>query len=289
MVWANFHTHTKYCDGNGEITDFAEAALMRDIVCLGFSSHAPLPFDTDWTMPPSLLEAYCDDCRRAKREYEGKLKIFLGLEVDYIRGISCPRMPEFSALGLDYVIGSVHFFETDCGGTWLTVDGSPEEFQRGITRLYDSSVRKAVERYYALIREMVRSHPPDIVGHLDLVKKNNTGEKYFSEEESWYRDAVFETLDAIAGTGVIVEVNTGGLIRKRTDAIYPSPWILGRCHELKIPIMLNADAHSPDEVCGYFPETASMLRGLGFTTLCVLNSCGWDEVGFSENGFWNCL
>ena len=35
----NYHTHTRHCDGRGEVRDFAESALRKGMPRLGFSGH----------------------------------------------------------------------------------------------------------------------------------------------------------------------------------------------------------------------------------------------------------
>ncbi|MCX7766895.1 MAG: histidinol phosphate phosphatase, partial [Candidatus Sumerlaeia bacterium] len=125
---------------------------------------------------------------------------------------------------------------------------------------------------------------PDIIGHLDLIKKNNKQDKFFSETEGWYKEIVMRTLKTIAGSKAIIEVNTGGLTRKRCDALYPSLWILENILKLNIPITLNSDAHNPNELIGHFKETAEVLKNIGFKHIYVLTDEGWKACNFSVTG-----
>lgn len=284
MTWANYHTHCDLCDGHGRPEAYVRQALQQGARALGFSSHAPLPFETVWTMKPADLEGYCRLIQDLKRRHAGDLPIFLGLEIDYIPAITSPKAPCFESIGLDFSIGAVHFVGTDGDDTPWTVDGPPELFARGLARGHQGNIRAVVETYYALVREMVQTAPPDVVAHLDLVKKNNRGHKYFSEAESWYRQAVFDTLEVIAAAGVILEVNTGGIARQRTDALYPSPWILGRCFDLDIPLTLSADAHRPEHITAGFADAGGVLLEAGYRELYVLGAAGWQPCGFTTTG-----
>jgi histidinol-phosphatase (PHP family) len=96
------------------------------------------------------------------------------------------------------------------------------------------------------------------------VKKNNRDGRYFSESEPWYRAAVLGALRRIAPTGSIVELNTGGVTRNTSGAFYPSEWILAECLKLGIPVMVNSDAHRPQDLDGHFREAYALLRDLGF-------------------------
>lgn len=263
---ANFHTHTRYCDGKGEPEEYVLAALAKGFRHLGFSSHAPVPFLTDWTMPPENLAPYLAAVRAAQEIYRGRIEILLGLEVDYLPGRLGPASQHIEALGLDYTIGSVHYV-TDpprADGFLWTVDGPEEDFRRGLEEDFDGDIRKLVERYYERIGEMVETSPPDIIGHLDAVKKNNRNGDFFSEQAPWYRRAVSEALQRIAASGRIAEINTGGLVRNTSAALYPSEWILAECLKLEIPVMVNSDAHKPEEIDGHFREAYRLLKEIGF-------------------------
>ncbi len=104
-MWFNFHTHSTYCDGKSTLKEIVEHASMLGLKSLGFSSHAPLPFDCKWCMPESRLEEYLQEISAAKLSSQ-KIEIYSGLEVDYIPNIIGPQA---LAEKLDYTIGSVHF------------------------------------------------------------------------------------------------------------------------------------------------------------------------------------
>ena len=82
---------------------------------IGFTSHAPVPFKTDWTMDPKDLPGYLAEINRLKAEYRGKIEIYLGLEVDYLPEFPEARLDRFT--GLDYVIGSIHYMRADNSAT----------------------------------------------------------------------------------------------------------------------------------------------------------------------------
>ena len=57
-----------------------------------------------------------------------------------------------------------------------------------------------------------------------------------------------------------------------------------RMAALRIPIMLNSDAHRPTEVAAGFEHAAPLLRKVGFKELMVLESGTWKSVRFDEQG-----
>lgn len=277
MVYSNYHTHCFFCDGEGEPEEYVREAINQGFCAIGFSSHSPLPF-SPWTMKEERVEEYINTINALKAKYKGVIEIYAGLEIDYIRGIYGPRSGRFNKLNLDYNIGSIHTIKCENTGEYLNVDGSAEEFEKMLDLIFEGSMERFVQGYYGLVREMIEIHSPDIIGHLDLIKKNNRGGRYFNEDEIWYRDEVLKTLNTIAGSSCILEVNTGGMSRKYTDTFYPSPWILEECSRLCIPVMINADAHSPKNIGAYFNEAASALKDAGYTKQRILYNGKWTDA-----------
>lgn len=275
--FGNFHTHTEHCDGKGSPDEFAEAALGKGMPRLGFSGHNVLPFPAHWTMPAGNLEGYLREVRETKARYCRRLEVFLGMEVDYLPGVASPVDPAIRALGLDFVIGSVHFIASVNGEYPWTVDGSAGEFETGLRESFRGDLRALVERYYERVAEMALRATPDIVGHFDIVKKTNRDGRWFSEEAPWYRAACRTALEAVARSGSILEINTGGVVRNTSGALYPSAHILREARELGIPVMVTADAHRPEHIDGHFKETVGLLRELGFRSQRQLTTRGWID------------
>jgi histidinol-phosphatase (PHP family) len=273
----NFHTHTRHCDGAGEPHEFVEAALRKGMRRLGFSGHNVLPFPTTWTMPAGNLESYLREVREVKARFRDRLDIFLGIEADYLPGVTSPVHPAIQGLNLDFVVGSVHFVAPENGRAAWTVDDTVEEFETLTRESFAGDVRAVVERYYRLVAEMAESATPDIIGHFDLVKKTNRDGRWFDEDAAWYRDAVSHALDAVKRSGSIMEINTGGVVRNTSGAYYPSEWILREACRRGIAVMVNADAHKPEHIDGHFVEAARLLRGVGYTTQRQLTASGWID------------
>ena len=53
---------------------------------------------------------------------------------------------------------------------------------------------------------MITKVKPNIVGHFDKVKMHNK-DRYFKEDETWYRDLVIQTIDLMKEEDLICEVN----------------------------------------------------------------------------------
>ncbi|MCX6284206.1 MAG: histidinol phosphatase, partial [Bacteroidetes bacterium] len=149
-------------------------------------------------------------------------------------------------------------------------------YDDGIQRIFGGDGRSAVTAYYRQLQQMISKHKPDIIGHLDKVKMYNR-ERYFSETDPWYIKLIDETLDLISGSGTVVEVNTRGLYKKRSETFFPGPDILKKILKLNIPVTVSSDAHKPEELSNQFEQARSTLKNLGFITQHVLTGKEWKE------------
>jgi histidinol-phosphatase (PHP family) len=279
-MWSNFHTHSNYCDGKGELDDYIARAKASNMISLGFSSHAPVPFESVWCMKQTKLDDYLRHVNLLKSENR-ELQIYKSLEIDYVPNEISPL--DFKDR-LDYTIGSIHFVEKFLDGRHWEVDGTHQSFMEGYESIFDSNIKDAIVRYYELTREMIRSHCPDIIGHLDKIKIQNKENTFFEENDLWYQQEIKKTLNLIQASGAIVEVNTRGIYQKKSPTTYPSPWILKLILEKDIPITINSDAHHPDDLIREFSATALMLKAIGFEKLTILHEGLWKSYRFNEQG-----
>jgi len=55
---SNYHTHCALCDGKMMPEDYVLSAIKKGFASIGFTSHAPVLFETSWTMKPENLPIY---------------------------------------------------------------------------------------------------------------------------------------------------------------------------------------------------------------------------------------
>jgi histidinol-phosphatase (PHP family) len=282
----NLHTHTSHSDGSSRPDAYISEAIRQGFDVLGFSDHAPVPFRNSFAIPNAgpALKKYCEEILSLKNQYHTpflqpgpKITIHLGLELDYIPGMTLPADEYRKEYPFDYIIGSVHLVRNDDSDHLWFIDG-PYSFtyDAGLCNFFRGDIRKAVATYYGQIRDMVLAEKPEIVGHLDKIKMHNRG-RFFSEEDPWYLREVDETLEVIRDAGCVVEVNTRGIYKKRSDSLYPGPVILKKILGMKIPVILTSDAHKPHELSGHFHEAKELLKSLGFSFQQVLTGNGWVQ------------
>lgn len=249
---SNFHTHSHWCDGKGELSDYVELALANGLTAIGFSGHAPVPFPSTFAIKDDQYVAYCDEVRRLKAEYAGRIEISLGLEIDYIPGMQEDFAPLIEKGGLEYTIGSVHLIPNtatpQCAEDLWFIDGPRQEiYDDGLNRLFGGDIRRGVLAYFHQQNDMLLKCRPTIVGHPDKIAMHNRG-RYFTEDEPWYEELALETLRLIHECDLICEVNTRGIYKKRHPDYYPSRRLLKAMKQWRIPVLVSTDAHAPGDL-----------------------------------------
>ena len=289
----NLHTHSVYSDGKSQPREIVEEAVRQGFSTLGFSEHSPLPFDNNFSVKSDNMPQYVAEIAQLREEYKDKIDLYCALEADYLTGISEPFAVTKEKYHLDYLIGGVHlvvdkvpesvdepFPTINTDEIWF-IDGPKwEVYDDGLQRLFGGDIRRAVRRFFEQTNEMIENEPFDIIAHFDKIKMHNR-DRYFHEDETWYRQLALETLDLIRQKGLVMEVNTRGIYKKRYNGFYPSPWLMEEACKIGIPAIISADAHHFSEISLEFDAAEEALKQAGYRNVVNLKDGKWIEVPFS--------
>lgn len=281
MKLNNHHTHTIYSDGAETPEAYIVEAIKRGFDTLGFSEHSPLPFENTFSFQEKNRDEYLRLIGELKSKYAPQISIFNAMEIDYVPAMSENFAQLRQYFRLDYVIGSVHLINPgNSNELWFTDGPDYRIYDRGIQELFGGDIRKAVTQYYRQVNAMITTQQFEIIGHFDKIKMHNR-DRFFSESEKWYTGLVNETINLIREKQLIVEVNTRGIYKKRSDTTYPGLDILKRLKLLDIRVMVNSDAHRPDELDGAYPEAFSLLKAAGIKNTVYFTGNNWAEQPIS--------
>ena len=291
-MFTSLHTHTVFSDGKDDIETMCAAAYDQGLCAIGFRCHAPMENAgrlTDWdgNMKADRLEAYINEVHAARQRWEGKIAVFLGLEIDYIRGLRSALDLDIVNAHLDYCIGSVHYLVPPHGAPF-TIDGPLAHLEKGITEGYTGDSEAMVNAYWDAVAEMIALGGFDIVGHLDLIKKNNTSGKFFDAESTSYMRLIEEIARQISAAGLVAEVNTGGINRGYITETYPSLSILRVLRQYDIKVMISADAHNARDLSGNYQTAVQTLLKAGYTSHVIFEGRingkpVWKEISLGQN------
>lgn len=250
---ADYHVHTAFCDGSASPGEMADAALRQGLASLGFSGHSHTSFDESWCMSPEGTEAYRREVLGLKERYAGRLEILCGLERDLFS--------DAPAEGWDYVIGSVHY--VPAGEDYLPVDESPEHLRAGAEKHFGGDLYAFAEAYFAQVSRVPEIPGCTVIGHFDLIAKFSEREPLFDETAPRYVAAWRKAADALLGSGLPFEINTGAIARGYRSVPYPAPPILRYLAERGARFLLSGDCHSPETLCYGFDRWEKEARALG--------------------------
>lgn len=235
----------------GRYLEAAEAAGVTDLGCAEhmyrFTEALTVwrhPFWDEWAIDD--LDQYVEAVKASP--------IKLGIEGDYVPGAEAELEAMLGTRPFDYVVGSVHFLgdyslDTEDYTIW---DGSqdPDEVWK---------------RYFETLADAARSGLYDILAHPDLVKVwGRAGRLPSGDPKFMYEPAI----EAIAETGIAVEVSTAGL-RKGASEIYPAPAFMEMCVEAGACFALSSDAHEPAQVGFRYADALRFLSEHGVSELAV--------------------
>ena len=297
----NLHTHSIYSDGKSQPREIVEEAVRQGLTTLGFSEHSPLPFDNNFSVKSADMSRYVAEIAQLKEEFKDKIDLYCALEADYLTDVSEPFAVTKEKYHLDYLIGGVHLVvnpalrqtqapkvvepvETPTNTInpdeiWF-IDGPKwEVYDEGLQKLFDGDIRQAVRRFFEQSNEMIENEPFDIIAHFDKIKMHNR-DRYFHEDESWYRKLAMETLDLIREKGLVMEINTRGIYKKRYNGFYPSPWLMEEACKMGVPAIISADAHHFSEISLEFEAAEEALKRAGYRSVVNFTDGRWIEVPF---------
>jgi histidinol-phosphatase (PHP family) len=219
---------------------------------------------------PFWVENARDDLD-AYRDFVRTTPLRLGLEMDFVPGREDRIANLLDTQDLDYVIGSVHFVgdravDHEGWDAW-GASGDPDAVWR---------------KYFETLGEAARSGLFDILAHPDLVKVWGSARPLPARDPRFYYEPA---LEAIAETGIAVEVSTAGL-RKPVGEIYPAPEFAALCVDAGAAFSLSSDAHLPADVGYEYERALEAMDGWGVTEIAVferrerrLERLGRSEVG----------
>ena len=235
---------------------YLEAAAERGIEELGVSEHVYRFADALDVWDHEFWRQYAVGDHRDYCDFVRSTPLRVGLEMDFIPGREDRIASLLDGHDFDYIVGSVHFVgdravDDDAYDIWES-GGDPERIWR---------------RYFETLAEAARSGLYDIVGHPDLVKVWGSARPVPDSDPRFFYEPLVE---AIADTGVAVEVSTAGW-RKPVDELYPADGFAEMCVDAGAAFALSSDAHLPDEVGYAYDRAVEAMRGWGVGEVAVFD------------------
>lgn len=250
MIRGNLHTHSTYCDGKSTLEEMVISAIKKGFSYIGFSGHSPVSSDLRYCMSFENEGRYFDEVNSLKEKYKDKIRIFCGLERDFLSGDNGYKY--------DYIIASTHYIKA--GDNYIDVDESEEIQKKCIEDFFDSDPYAYAEEYYKSVAKL----RGNIIGHFDLLTKFDRKNDIFSPREERYKKAVLSALEELLEAKQIFEANTGAMARGYKDSPYPDMWILEEIKKRDGKVLITSDCHHADNLDYGYDVAEKILTDLGF-------------------------
>lgn len=242
------HSHTPLCmHADGMPTEYAAVAFNRGLRGLIVTCHNPMPngFSAPVRMREDQFDEYIELVESTRQEWDGRLDVRLGLEADYFEGYEQYVENQLQSADFHFVLGSVH--------------PQIEEFRQ---KFWHTDEREVQRTYFRMLAQSAETGLFDSISHPDLIK-NFTSEQWDPQE---IMPTICDALDRIAATGVAMELNTSGVLKKISE-MNPFPDMLREMQQRNIPITLGADAHTPHRVADGYEQAMKLLQQCGYETI----------------------
>ena len=262
----NLHTHSTFCDGENTPEELVIEAIVRGFDSIGFSTHSYVPCSGIGSL--EALECYKQEILRLKNAYRDQIKIFLGLEYD----IYSDHGPE----GCEYTIASVHCLKL--GGICYDFDQKLEGTLKFLNTHFQGNGTAFARSYYETVASIPKYGSFDILGHFDLITKNNEKGNFLDIHDPVYLSYAKDAIHALKGKIPLFEVNTGCIGRGYRTTPYPQTELLKEFKDCGFGAVITSDCHYVEKMDCYFDEAAELLKSCGYTEKHILTSDGFIPV-----------
>lgn len=241
----NLHAHTQFCDGRDTMENITAGAKEAGMQYFAFTPHSPLPIDSPCNMVEKDLEIFYRECDRLKDYYAGNMQLFKSLEIDFLSPEFGPHVDFMQRQPLDFRLGSVHFVPTQ-DGVPLDCDGRFERFAHYLKEGYRGDLRYVVEKYFEQVLTMIEKGGFELLGHFDKIAGNAVQAWPALEDEGWYESLVDDVVSHVAGSDIVVEINTKAYADK--GRFYPAERWWRKLIDAGVAVAIDSDAHWADKV-----------------------------------------
>lgn len=245
---ANYHTHTWRCNhASGNERQYVENALKAGLEILGFADHAPYIFPgsyhSHFRMDVNQFPDYVDTVLALRQRYANRIRIPLGLEMEYYPKLLPQILPILRDQPMDYLILGQHFVGNEYDAPYNGLASQDERLLRQYVRQSCEAMNTGLFTYFA---------------HPDLLN--------FQGSRRLYRQHMADICREAKSCGIPLEFNLLGLAGGRH---YPTLAFWELAAEEGCDVILGRDAHTPESLLDTKTEERGLeiLRQLGITPM----------------------
>lgn len=223
----NLHTHTTRCGhAVGTEREYIERAIQAGIKTLGFSDHAPMPFEPDYysnfRIKLDEYENYIETLIILQDEYKKDIDLLIGFESEYYPAYFDRLIDMLRPYPIDYLILGQHFLANEKDGTYSGIHYTEEA---------------KLDQYVSQTSEGLKTGRFTYFAHPDLFQ--------FDGDEEVYHRHMKRLCENAKALDIPLEINLLGVWNKRH---YPCERFFRIAAEVGNKIVIGIDAHQPERI-----------------------------------------
>ncbi len=256
IKYSDFHIHTEFSfDSKEKIDRICENAINVGLSAIAVTNHYDHDGIEEGIYEEYLFEKDREDILKAKERWNGKIKIYYGLEIGQPHTMNDKKIKKIESMGYEFIIGSLHNLKNCFDFYYLNYSKTSPMYDRGIFKKYINELKEIASCGFI-----------NTVGHITYPERymNEAGKKlsYSEFEED------FATLfQIIAKNNLALEINTSGL-RQGLFTTMPKTDILTlyKANGGK-KITVGSDAHIASHIGMGIIETIDKIKSIGFESI----------------------
>lgn len=238
MMKSNYHTHHFLCShALGNVEDYVVEAIKNNFTEIGISDHGPINAVAFYRMSiDDFYNVYLKQLNDAIIKYEGKIKIYKGLEIEYIYGDNSYYHKLLE--DLDYLILGPHYYK----GEKVLHPYST----------YEIDTHEKLEAYTKYIEDALDTKCFKILAHPDLFING------YKHVDSFAKSCIKRICEAVERNDCFIEFNAGGIRSNKIfdsngNPLYAVPnddfWKIVETTNAKV--IIGSDCHKPEELADF--------------------------------------
>jgi len=246
-LFADYHTHTIYSDGQGTVMENASAASAKGLQEIAITDHGPRNIGTGMVNEGNV-DIVLDEVARVNQLDLG-VKVLAGLEASVVSSAGELEISREVIDKLDLLIAGLHpfFFPRQIKDLCHFV------LPNHLGRLRRSANEKLKNTNTKALAETVRTYPVDIVSHPNFMMPVD----------------LHELAQVCSDCDTSLEINTGH--------IYNKDMVVAAAQKAGAKLVINSDAHTPERV-GDLESGLALVKKLNFPLERVVNlSLKWNS------------
>ena len=256
----DYHIHTPYCGhAHGKIIQYVERAIELGFAEIGFADHLGRYYLThvqrrrfwDWGMNERDISRYIAELLEVRDVYGDRIRIKIGLEIDFIEGADELLAPFLDHFPFDFTIGSLHCLPR-FGWTHLSEYKNYNPLQ-------------VAAEYFRCARLALHCGHFSSFAHPDFIWRYL---KWPENARVFFEREIEAMVEAAERSTTCIEINANGYLWSQThtdEAADPFILLLAELRKRQVPVTLGSDAHDPQMVGKAFADLIPVLRSWEIT------------------------